>query len=103
MKAPLSDTQLVSQNHFFLITTDKIFMKLHIKLWLLKDKNMTLPGKNVNFGKKAEISLKVGAFGVVKRIIPLMCHFWVYMMQHSCLHDSAKTACFVKKNLFLTL
>ena len=67
MKAPLSATQLVSQNHFFLITTDKIFMKLHIKLWWLKDKNMTLPGKNLNFGKKAEISLKVGSFGVVKK------------------------------------
>ena len=32
---------------------------------------------------------------------PVMCYFWVYMIHHSCLYDSANTACFGK--IFLKL
>ena len=56
---------------------------------------MIQPGKNLTFGKKAEISLKVGFFGVGKKFVPLMCYFWVYI-HHICFYDSAKTACFEK-------
>ena len=51
-------------------------------------------GKNLIFGKKPETSLKVGLFGVGKKFVPLMCYFWVCMMHHSYLYDSAKTAYF---------
>ena len=32
---------------------------------------------------------------------PVMCCLWVYMIHHSCLYDSAKTACLEK--IFLKL
>ena len=62
----------------------------------LKDKKVAQPKKNILLGKKPEISLKVGFFGVGKRFISLMFSFWVYMMHHSCLYDSAKARCFGK-------
>ena len=74
-------------------------MKFQIKFKFLNDEKVIQPGKNLIFGKKPEISLKVGFFEVGKKFIPLMCYFWVYMMHHSCLYDSAKTACFGKISL----
>ena len=62
MKAPLSASQSVGQNHFFSKITDMIFLKFHIKLWFLKDKRVRQPGKNLIWGKKPEILLKVGVF-----------------------------------------
>ena len=58
MKAPLSASQSVNQNHFFSKTADRIFMKFHTNFWFLKDKKVIQPGKNLIFGKKPEISLK---------------------------------------------
>ena len=69
-------------------------MKFHINFWFLKDKKVIQPGKYLIFGKKFKISLKVGLFRVGKKIVPFMFYFWVYMMHHSCLYDSAKTTCF---------
>ena len=66
-------------------------MKFQIKFGFL-----TQPGKNPILRKKPEISLKVGFFEVGRKIISLNGYFWVYMMHHSCLYDSAKTACFRK-------
>ena len=71
-------------------------MKIHTNFWFLKDKKVIQPGKNIILGKKPKISLKVGLFGVGKKCFRLMCYFWVYMMHHSCLYDSVKTACFGK-------
>ena len=95
MKAPLSISQSVNQNHFFSKTADRIFIKFHTNFWDVKYKKVIQPGKNLTFGKKAEISLKVGFFGVGKKFVPLMCYFWVYI-HHICFYDSAKTACFEK-------
>ena len=96
MKATLSVSQSVSQNHLFSKTADRIFMKFHIKFWFLNNKKVIQPGKNLILGKKPETSLKVGFSGVGKKFIPMMCYFWVYMMPLSCLYDSAKSACFGK-------
>ena len=67
-----------------------------MKFWCLKDKKVPRPGKDIILGKDPEISPKVVFFGVGKKFIPLICYFWVYMMHHSWLYDSAKTACFGK-------
>ena len=66
-------------------------MKFQIKFDFL-----TQPAKNPILRKKPEVSLKVGLFEIGKKFISLMCYFWVYIMHHSCLYDSAKTACFGK-------
>ena len=58
MKAPLSASQSVNQNHFFSKTANIIFTKFHPDFWFLKDKKVIPPRKN-HFGKKSEISLKV--------------------------------------------
>ena len=58
MKAPLSASQSVNQNHFFSKTADSIFMKFHTNFWFLQDKEVIQPGKNLIFGQKPEISLK---------------------------------------------
>ena len=55
MKAPLSASQSVNQNHFFLKTADRIFMKFHINFWFLKDKKVIQLEKIIIFGKKPEI------------------------------------------------
>ena len=73
MKAPLSASQSVNQNHFFSKTADRIFMKFHTNFWFLNDKKVMQPGKNLIFGKKPETSLKVGLFGVAKKFVPLLC------------------------------
>ena len=52
MKAPLSASQSVNQNHFFSKTADRIFMKFHTNFWFLKDKKVIQPGKILIFGKK---------------------------------------------------
>ena len=70
-------------------------MKFHTNFSFLKDKKVMQPGKNLIFGKKAETSLKVRFFGVGKKFFPLMCYLR-FMMHHSCLYDSGKTACFGK-------
>ena len=67
MKAPLSASQSVNQNHFFQKTTDRIFMKFHTNFWFLKDKKVMQPGKILIFWKKPEISLKVWLFGCGKK------------------------------------
>ena len=71
-------------------------MKFHANFCFVMDKKVIQPGKYLIFGEKPEISLKVGLFGVGKKFVSLMCYFWVYMMHHSCLYDSAKTVCFGK-------
>ena len=96
MKAPLSASQSVNQNHLFSKTADRTFIKFHTNFWILKDKKVMQPGKSLIFGKKPETSLEVGLFGVGKKFVLLMSYFWVYMMHHSCLYDSAKIACFGK-------
>ena len=71
-------------------------MKFHINFWFLKDKKVSQE-KYLISGKKPEISLKVGLFGVGKKFAAFVSfHFPVYMMHHSCLYDSAETACFGK-------
>ena len=59
MKAPLSANQSVNQNHLFSKIADRIFMKFHTNFWFLKGKKMIQPVKNLIFGKKPEISIKV--------------------------------------------
>ena len=66
MKAPLSASQSVDQNHFFSKTADRIFMKFHANFWFLKNKKVIQPGKNLILGKKSEIFLKVGLLESVK-------------------------------------
>ena len=95
MKAPLSISQSVNQNHFFSKTADRIFIKFHTNFWNVKEKKVIQPGKNLIFGKKAEISLKVGFFGVGKKFVQFMCCFGVYI-HHICFYDFAKTTCFEK-------
>ena len=76
---------------------DRIFRKFHANFWVLNDRKVIQPGKNLIFGKKPEISLKVEIFRVGKKKFPFVpFHFSVYMMHHSCLYDSAETACFGK-------
>ena len=76
---------------------DRIFRKFHANFWVLNDRKVIQPGKNLIFGKKPEISLKVELFRVGKKNFPFVpFHFSVYMMHHSCLYDSAETACFGK-------
>ena len=95
MKAPLSASQWL--NHFFSKIADRIFVKFDTNFWIVKDKKVIQPGKNLIFAKKPEVSLKVGPFGVSKNFFPFIpFHFPVYMMHHSCLYDSTETACFGK-------
>ena len=68
MKAPLSANQSVNQNHFFSKATDRIFMKFHTNFWFLKSKKLIQPVKNLIFGKKPEISLKVGLLELAKNL-----------------------------------
>ena len=75
---------------------DKELIRVHIKFWFLKDKKVTQPQKNTYIWENPEISLEVGLFG--KKLIPLICYFWFYMMHHSCLYYSAKTLCFAKNH-----
>ena len=65
---------------------DTVFVKFHLKFWFFQDKQALL------LQEKLETSLKVGFFENAKKLIPCMCYFWVYMMHHSCLYDSAKNA-----------
>ena len=85
-------SQSVSQSKI----PDRISIKLPMKFWCLKDKKVPQPGKNIILGKDPEITSKVVFFGVGRKFIPLVCYFRVYVMHHSCLYDSAKTACFAK-------
>ena len=96
MKAPPLVTQSGSQNHFFSKTADRIFIKFLINFWFLEDKKMIQSRKDLVLGQKTRNIFKSRLFGVGKKIVPLMCYFWVYMMHHSCLYDSAKTVCFGK-------
>ena len=96
MKAPPSVTQSGSQNHFFSKTADRIFIKFLINFWFLEDKKMIQSRKDLVLEQKTKNIFKSRLFGVGKKIVPLMCYFWVYMMHHSCLYDSAKTVCFGK-------
>ena len=50
-------------------------MKFPIKFWFLLDEKVIQLGKNLILGKKLEISLKVGFFGVGKKFILLMLIF----------------------------
>ena len=93
MKARLSVSQSGSQYHFFSKTADRVFMKFHINVWFLKVRQSR---KNIIFGEKNRNIFKSRLFGFGKKIVPLMCYFWVCMMHRSCLYDSAKTACFGK-------
>ena len=53
MKATLSASQSLNQNHFFSKTADRNFMKFHINFWFLKDKKVIQPGKISDFWEKA--------------------------------------------------
>ena len=96
MKAPPSVTQSGSQNHFFSKTADRIFIKFLINFWFLEDKKMIQSRKDLVLGQKTRNIFKSRLFGVGKKIVPLMCYFWVYMMHHSYLYDSGKAVCFGK-------
>ena len=37
---------------------------------------MKQPGKNLTFGKKPEISLKIGLLELAKKLVPLMGYLW---------------------------
>ena len=50
---------------------DRIFMKFRANFWFLNDRKVIQPGKNLIFGKKPEISLKVGLFIVGKKKISI--------------------------------
>ena len=63
-----SVSQSVSQSK----TPDRIFIKLPLKFWCVKDKKVLQPRKNIIFGKDPEISSKVVFFRVGKKFIPLM-------------------------------
>ena len=58
MKAPLSATQSVNQNHFFSKTADRIFMIFHLNFCFLKDKKVIQPGKNLILGNRPFSSYK---------------------------------------------
>ena len=75
MKAPLSASCSVSQNHFFSKTADRIFMKFYISFWFPKDTKVIQPGKYIISQKKPEISLIVGLFGVDKRLFSIDMQF----------------------------
>ena len=75
MKAPLSASQSVNQNHFFLKTADRIFMKFHINFWFLKDKKVIQLEKIIIFGKKPEIFWRVRLCGVSKKVVSLIQSF----------------------------
>ena len=60
------------------------------------DKKVMQSRKNLILWEKARTIFKSRFFGVRKKIVPLICCFWVYIMHHSCLCDSAKTGCFEK-------
>ena len=77
-------------------THDRIFIKLYVKIWFLQAKNVPQPGKNIILGTDTQTLSKEVYFGVGKKFISLLCYIWLYMMHHSCLHDSAKTASFRK-------
>ena len=62
MKAQLLVSQSVSHSK----TPDRIFIKLPMKFWCLKDKKMPQPGKKYYLVKDPEISSKVLFFGVAK-------------------------------------
>ena len=96
MKAPLSASQSVNQNHFFSKTPDRRFMKFHTNFWFVKDKKVIQPRKNFIFGKIAWNILKSRTFWVGRKLVSLMCYFLVYMMHHSSLYGSSNTACFGK-------
>ena len=68
MKAAVSASQPVNQSNFFSKTADRIFMKFHTKFWFLKDKKL-IPTRKNYFGKKPEIFLRVGFFGVSKKFV----------------------------------
>ena len=68
MKAPQSASQSVNQNHFFLKTAERNFMKFYTNVWILKDKKLILPGKSLIFRKRPEISLKVGLLELAKNL-----------------------------------
>ena len=72
---PLSASQSVNQNHFFSKTTDWI-MEFHTTFWFLKDKKVIDPGKNLIFGKKPEISLKVRLLELAKDLFHCCAIFW---------------------------
>ena len=63
MKAPLSASQSVNQNHFFSKTIDTKFK-------FLKDKKLIQPEKNLIFGEKPKISLKVELLEFAKNLFP---------------------------------
>ena len=94
-KVSLSASQSVNQNHFSK-TADSVFMKFHTNFWFFKDKKVIQPGKKLFWGERTWHILKSRAKRVGKKIVPLMCYFMIYMMDHSCLYDSARAACFGK-------
>ena len=91
MKAQLLVSQSVSHSK----TPDRIFIKLPMKFWCLKDKKMPQPGKNIIWWKILKYHQKY-CFLELQKTHSLMCYFWVYMIHHICLYESAKTACFGK-------
>ena len=46
MKAPLSASQSVNQNHLFSKLANRSSMNFHTHFWFLKDKKVMHPGKN---------------------------------------------------------
>ena len=63
---------------------------------------MIQPGKSLIYEKKPEIFLEgflKGFLELAKKFIRLMGYLLVYIMHHSCIYDSEKTACFGKISL----
>ena len=86
-------SQSVSQSKI----PDKIFIKLPMKFWCLKGKKVPQPGKNIILGKDPETSSKVSVLWSWQKVYSIdVLLFWVYVMHHSSLYDSTKTACFAK-------
>ena len=84
IKTTFSQKQLIEVLWDFI----QSFGFLRRKKWYSQEK--------ILFLEKAWNILKSRAFRAGKKFVPLMRYFLVYMMRHSCLYDSAKTACIGK-------
>ena len=67
MKAPLSASSQLIKTTFSQKAADRI-MKFHTIFWFLKDKKVIQPEKSCIFGKKPEISLKVGLLELAENL-----------------------------------
>ena len=84
IKTPFSQKQLIAFSWNFI----QIFGFFRTKKWYSQEKILFL-GKSLKYPQK-------DAFWSWQKNFPLMCSFLVYVMHHTCVHDSAKTAYFGK-------